>query len=316
MVVRRRVGWALIGTGAIARSRMAPAIARDDASRIVAVVSSSAERATELAAATNAAHAHTSLEAALDDDAVDAVYVGTTNELHAEQAIACLRAGRHVLCEKPLALSLADAEAMIATAAEAGTTLAVNHHLRAAASLQRMRSLLAAGAIVRPRLIRSIHRCHVRPERRSNWRMTDVTRGAGVILDLTVHTADLVRFVCGLEVTSVCGHADPAGFGQAGIEGAVTGTMRLDGVLASFADSYSPLPALSSIEVHGDDGCLAARDLDADADTYARTVERFVAAVRGHGSPYASGDDGMRSLAVALALKAAVAEGRPVAAGR
>jgi 1,5-anhydro-D-fructose reductase (1,5-anhydro-D-mannitol-forming) len=314
--MKRRVGWALIGTGAIARSRMAPALARHDGSRIVAVVSSSAERATALAAATNAARACTSLAAALDDDAVEAVYVSSTNELHAVQTIACLRAGRHVLCEKPLALSLHDGEAMLAAAAAAGRTLAVNHHLRASESLQRMRSLLAAGAIGQPRLIRALHRCHVRRERRGNWRMTDATRGAGAILDLTVHTADLLRFLCGLEVTSVCGHADPAGLGRGGIEAAVAGTMRLDGVLASFADAYSPLPALSSIEVHADDGCLAARDFALDDDTYGRTLERFVAAVRGDGQPSASGADGLRSLAVALALRTAVADGRPVAVER
>jgi 1,5-anhydro-D-fructose reductase (1,5-anhydro-D-mannitol-forming) len=324
VAVRRRVGWALVGTGAIARSRMAPAIARHDGSRVVAVVSSSAERAAALAAATDAARAlaaatdaaraYTSLDAALADDAVDAVYIATTNELHAAQAIASLRAGRHVLCEKPLALSLHDAEAMVAAASEAGRTLAVNHHLRAAASLRRLRGL--AGAIGQPRLIRSLHRCHVRPERRGNWRMRDAARGAGAILDLTVHTADVIRFLTGLEVTSVCGDADGAGFGEGGIEGAVAGTMRLDGVLASFADAYSPLPALSSIEVHGDDGCLAARDVGAGEDTYGRTVERFVAAVRGDGRPYATGEDGRCSLAVAVALRAAVVERRTVLVGR
>ena len=336
MAVSARVGWALVGTGAIARSRVAPAIASHRGSRIVAVVSSSAARAAELAAATSA-RACTALAEALDDGAVDAVYVGTTNDLHAEQAIACLRAGRHVLCEKPLALTLADADAMLAAAAAAGRTLAVNHHLRAAESLGRMRSLLAAGAVGAPLLVRSLHRCHVRPERRGGWRMTDASRGAGAILDLTVHTADAVRFVCGRDVTSVCGCAAEAGFGQDGIEGAVAGSMRLDGdLLASFADAYSALPALSVVEVHGEDGCLRGRGvLDGGSratielhdgraaegnpprsslraveirdDPYVRTVERFAAAVRGAGEPAATGVDGRRSLAVALALRAAVA---------
>lgn len=288
------LGWAIVGTGAIARSRMAPAIARHG--RVVAVVSASAERAARFAAEIGAPRAYAALADALADDGIEAVYVSTTNELHAEQAIACLRAGRDVLCEKPLALSLDDADAMIATARESGRMLAVNHHLRASESLARMRTLLEAGAIGAPRLIRTLHRCHVRPERRGNWRMTDPARGAGVILDLTVHTADAIRFVCGREIVSVRAHAAPPG-----IELAVAGTMRLeDGVPVAFADAYSPQPGCSSIEIHGDEGMLEAHGVfdgvvECGEDPYARTVERFT-----EGRPAATAEDGRASLAVAL----------------
>jgi 1,5-anhydro-D-fructose reductase (1,5-anhydro-D-mannitol-forming) len=323
------LGWALVGTGAIARSRMAPAIARHAGSRIVAVVSASAERADRLASAIDAPRAYTALDDALGDDAIDAVYVSTTNELHAEHAIACLRAGKDVLCEKPLALSLADVDAMLAAARKSGRTLAVNHHLRAAESLARLHSLLAAGAIGAPRVIRTVHRCHVRPGRRGNWRMTDPARGAGVILDLTVHAADAIRFLTGREIVSVGGHAAPAG-----IELTVAGTMRMEGdILASVSDAYSPLPAQSAIEVDGEAGRLVAhgvldgstratlvverdgadgRVVELHDDPYGRTVERFAGAVLGDGEPAATGHDGRRSLAVALALRTAVAEGRSV----
>jgi 1,5-anhydro-D-fructose reductase (1,5-anhydro-D-mannitol-forming) len=294
------LGWALVGTGAIARSRMAPAIARHG--RIVAVVSSSAERARAFAAATGAPRACTTLAEALADDAVEAVYVGTTNELHAEQAIACLRAGKDVLCEKPLALSIEDADAMIAAAADAGRTLAVNHHLRASPTLERMRSQVAAGAVGAPCLIRMFHRCRVRPERRANWRFTDPARGAGAILDLSTHTADAIRFVTGREIAAVTGHAAPDG-----IELAVAGSMLLDDDTAvSFADWFSPQPSTSAIEVHGDAGTLEARGVldgsDGGDDPYERTVARFSA-----GRPAATAADGRASLAVALALRSAVA---------
>ena len=161
--------------------------------------------------------------------------------------------------------------------------------------------------------------------------MTDRSRGAGAILDLTVHTADAIRFLCGREVTSVFGHAAAAGFGSDAIEGAVAGSMRLEGgVLASFADAYSALPARSVVEVHGESGSLRGRGIldggsratiehdDGRAlqirdDPYLRTVERFAAAIRGTGEPAATGLDGRRSLAVALALRTAVAEGGSIA---
>lgn len=326
------IGWALLGTGAVARTRMAPAIARHPDCRIAAVISTSAERAASFARATGADRACTELEDALDD-AVQAVYISTTNELHTEQTIACLRAGKHVLCEKPLALSMRDARAILEAAAKGGAVLAVNHHLRAADGLIRLRTMLAAGVIGKPRLMRSLHRCFVRPARRGGWRMTDPTRGAGVILDLTVHTADAVRFVTGREVASICGHAVPGGFGRSGIEGAVVGTMKMDDeLLVSFGDSYSRLPALSRLELHGEEGCLCAhgvlegspraglafhRDerlvtLDVPCDPYRRTVARFADAIRGDGEPAATGVDGLRSLEVALALRTAVAEGRSI----
>jgi 1,5-anhydro-D-fructose reductase (1,5-anhydro-D-mannitol-forming) len=286
------LGWAIAGTGAIARSRMAPAIARHG--RIVAVVSESAERARDFAAATGAARARTTLEEALADEAVEAVYVGTTNEQHAEQAIACLRAGKHVLCEKPLALTLEDADAMIAAAEAAGRMLAVNHHLRASPALEALKTQIAA--IGTPRLIRMFHRCHVRPERSANWRFTDPARGAGAILDLSTHTADAIRYITGREIAAVTGHAAPDG-----IELSVAGTMRLDdGTLVSFADWYSPQPTASAIEVHGEGGTLTADGvLDGrDGTPYERTVELFSA-----GAPAATAADGRASLAVALALR-------------
>ena len=126
--------------------------------------------------------------------------------------------------------------------------------------------------------------------------MTDPARGAGVILDLTVHTADAIRFLTGREIVSVRAHAAPAG-----IELAVAGTMRLDdGVPVAFADAYSPQQARSSIEVHGDEGTLEAHGvldgpIECGEDPYARTVARFIA-----GRPAATAEDGRASLAVAL----------------
>ena len=83
----------------------------------------------------------------LADPGIDAVYIGTTNDLHAERTIAAARAGKHVLCEKPLAMTLAEAEAMIEACSEAGVVLATNHHLRGAPTILAIRERFEAGAI-------------------------------------------------------------------------------------------------------------------------------------------------------------------------
>src|SRR5690242_1132289 len=106
------VGWGLVGASTIARQYMVEAIRAQRGHEVVAVMSHSRERAQSFAHEHGIASAVDSLDALLRDPAVHAVYISSTNEQHAPQAIAAARAGKHVLCEKPLALTLADAQAM------------------------------------------------------------------------------------------------------------------------------------------------------------------------------------------------------------
>ena len=134
---QRPLGWGLIGASDIARTRMIEAIRTQPNNTVVAVMSSQIARAQSYAAETNIPRAYDSLDALLSDPEVDVVYISTTNELHAQQTLAAARAGKHVLCEKPLALALDDAREMVATCQAAGVVMATNHHLRNAATHRR-----------------------------------------------------------------------------------------------------------------------------------------------------------------------------------
>ncbi|TIU19864.1 MAG: Gfo/Idh/MocA family oxidoreductase, partial [Mesorhizobium sp.] len=123
------VKWGLIGASTIARQFVINAIRAQQNSEIAAVMSSSPERATAYAKENGIPLAVSTLDELLGSD-IDAVYISTTNELHLEQALAAIRAGKHVLCEKPLALTSADARTMVAAAKAAGIVLGTNHHLR------------------------------------------------------------------------------------------------------------------------------------------------------------------------------------------
>lgn len=123
------VRWGLIGASTIAREWVIGAI-RATGGQVVSVMSSNAERARAYAEANGIGNYTTDLDALLADPQIDAVYISTTNELHREQAVAAARAGKHILCEKPLALSLEDAHAMARAASSGGVVLATNHHLR------------------------------------------------------------------------------------------------------------------------------------------------------------------------------------------
>jgi len=330
----RILGWGLIGASDIADTRMIPAINAQPDARVVAVVSASGERARQLAAAHAIRNAYDTLEALLADPAVDAVYISSTNDHHLVQALAAARAGKHVLCEKPLALTLADARLMVDSCHEAGVVIGTNHHLRNAASIRTLQRLVADGVIGTPLAARVFHAVYL-PPRLQGWRLTDPAAGGGVIFDITVHDADTLRFVLGSEVLEATALSATQGLASGALEDAVMGVLRLEnGVLAQFHDAFTIAHARTGMELHGTAGSLYAtgvmtqepvgqiilrRDgreeqvaIEAPEDLYVRSVRLFDAAIRGDGQPSATGEDGIRSLAVALAVRESAATGRVV----
>jgi 1,5-anhydro-D-fructose reductase (1,5-anhydro-D-mannitol-forming) len=331
----RPLGWGLIGASDIARTRMIEAIRAQPNSDVVAVMSSQIDRARSYAAETTIPHAYDAIEAILSDPAVDVVYISTTNELHAHQTLAAARAGKHVLCEKPLALSLDDAREMVGACRAAGVVMGTNHHLRNAVAHRILRRLIAEGAIGTPLAARVFHAVYL-PPRLQGWRLTKPEAGAGVILDITVHDADTLRFVLDDEVAEVTALAAQQGLGTSGVEDAVMGVMRFQrGVLAQFHDAFTIKHALTGLEVYGTDASLIGEhvmtqetengrvflrrdgaveevDIGERENLYVRTVRLFNDAVRGAGRPAASGEDGIRSLAIGLAVQESVRSGRRV----
>ncbi len=117
------LSWGIVGIGNHANRIMAPAITRAKNSRLVAVCSRDSERAQAFARAHGAENTYTSYEDLLRDPKVDAIYIATPNALHAAQAIQAAGARRHVLCEKPLTLTVAEAERVVQASRDAGTKL-------------------------------------------------------------------------------------------------------------------------------------------------------------------------------------------------
>ncbi|MBS1887308.1 MAG: Gfo/Idh/MocA family oxidoreductase [Actinobacteria bacterium] len=328
------VRWAFVGASTWASRYLIPAVRAQPDAIGVGAFSSSRERGEEFAASNGLEKAYASLAELLADDAVDAVYISTTNDLHAPQTIAAAAAGKHVLCEKPLALTLADALRMREACEAAGVVFATDHHLRAAPTLVAMRELIAAGEIGELVAGRVFHARLLLEELRT-WRLERPEAGGGVVLDITVHDADAVRFLFDDEVAEVTAMSANQGLAGAGIEDSVMGVMRLrGGQLVSFHDAFTVPHAGTGVEVHGSEGSLIGRDLlmpdpvgevllrrgdeleeVAIADRrpiYEEVVRRFDAAVRGAGEPLASGADGIASLAVAIAALESSRTGRAV----
>lgn len=327
--------WGLIGASDIAATRMVPAMRRLGHG-VTAVCGSSAPRTTAWATAHGIPHATTSVEALLAREDIDAVYISTTNQLHLPHTLASVAAGKHVLCEKPLALSLADAWAMVDACRTAGVVLGVNHHLPGAATHRRIRELVAAGAVGRPLAARVFHAVAL-PERLRGWRLRDPGAGAGVVLDITCHDASVTNALFGAPVEATA-LAVCQGPWEASAEDAVMSVVRYgDGVLAQTHDAFTVAHARTGLEVHGTDGSITAVDvmtqdpigtvqLQDAAGSWEIDVPGRPRPVRGgpgglrprglwHGEPHGHRPAGVHALAVALAVQEAARTGRttPVA---
>lgn len=327
------IGWGLIGASTIAGQHMVRAIRAQSGHDVVAIASRSAARAAAFAQEHAIAAAHDSVDALLADPTVHCVYISSTNEQHRAQALAAAAAGKHVLCEKPLALSLADAQAMVAACHAAGVVLGTNHHLRNAATHRKLRELVQDGAIGRPLFARVFHAVKL-PAELQGWRIDSPQAGGGVILDIAVHDADTLRFILGAEPVEAVGLTQSTALAQQGLEDGVMAVLRFDnGVLAQLHDAFTVQHAGTGIEIHGERGSLIGRDVMTQRpvgevllrtaegessvpvtheDLYVRSVAAFCAAMRGEGPPAATGEDGVRSLAAALAIAEACRTGRVV----
>jgi 1,5-anhydro-D-fructose reductase (1,5-anhydro-D-mannitol-forming) len=320
--------WGLIGASTIAEQHMIGAI-RATGGEVAAVVSTTADHARDYAAQHAIPAAGDSLALILDDRAIDAVYISSTNEKHREQALAAIAAGKHVLCEKPLAMTVAEAAGMVRAAEIAGVTFATNHHLRCSGSHRVIRDLIRDGRIGRVLSLRIFHAVHL-PPHLQGWRINDPAAGGGVIPDITVHDADVARFLLAEDPETVVAQMTASGLGQGVEDSAMSVWTMPSGAMVMSHESFTHPFAGSGLEVHGTLGSIFARGVMTQQpvgevelvtkagpevvpfsphNLYVQGLIDFLAATEGKGQPAATGWDGVASLAVALAVRAAARTG-------
>lgn len=320
--------WGLIGASTIAEQFMIEAV-RATGGEVAAVVSTTEARGADFSR-TQGIPAHgTALALALDDPTIGAVYISSTNEKHHAQALAAIQAGKHVLCEKPLAMTVEDASAMVRAADAAGLIFATNHHLRASGSHRAIRDLIASGRIGRVLSLRLFHAVHL-PANLQGWRINDASVGGGVIPDVTVHDADVARFLLGEDPVTVVAQMSVSGMGQGVEDSAMSVWAMPSGTMVMSHESFTHPFAGSGLEVHGTEGSIFARGVMTQLpvgeielvtargrapvpypqhNLYVQGVTDFLSAIAGKGQPAASGRDGVASLAVALAVREAARTG-------
>jgi 1,5-anhydro-D-fructose reductase (1,5-anhydro-D-mannitol-forming) len=327
------IRWALIGASTIADEWMVNAIRTQPDGEIAAVVSGSAERAREFADKHRIPAHSADLDSVLADPAITAVYISSTNEKHLPQVLAAAKAGKHVLCEKPLALATDEAAQMIEACASHQVKLGTNHHLRCAATHRKLRELLRAGAIGTPLFARVFHAVSLPPHLRG-WRIERPDAGGGVVLDISVHDLDTLRFVLDDEPVEVSAMTSSGTMSNAGLADGVMAIVRFKGgVLAQLHDAFTVPYAPTGLELHGTAGSLFAKDVMTQRpigeivlcsaagtqqievehrDLYTTAVAQFHRSISTGQDPAATGSDGYRSLVAALSLAQSAESGERV----
>jgi 1,5-anhydro-D-fructose reductase (1,5-anhydro-D-mannitol-forming) len=323
------IRWGILGCGGVAEAFIAPGIAEADNSVLHSVFSRDAAKADDFRKRHGAAKSFNNLDAFLSDGGVDTVFVATANGQHSAHVRACAAAGKHVLCEKPLALSLKEGERMISSCQRAGVKLGVGYQLRFHPLHQEMFRRIRAGELGRIASTRA-HFFFRLPGPPAEWRRRKQTAGGWVTNDLGTHLLDLLLELAG-DVTEVAARFSNSRFGFETEELAVI-TLQFEsgavGVIECSIDAYAPA---SRLEVYGLDGFLIAEGtigknvegtlLTGDhnqqeqvvapaTNLYAAEISAFSRAIEEDTEPPVPGTAGLRAVAVMESAYQAAREGR------
>ena len=310
--------WGMIGSSGWADHTFAPAIGRARGNQLVAVLGSKAAGAAAFAAKHPVEAAYSKLDEFLAHPDLDAVWIASPPDLHCAQALAALAAGKHVLCEKPMAVSVAECKAMTKAAAKAGRELRIGFNNRAHPALQKLVKAIAAGRFGEA-LEARVQVYHPYPAPPPAWRQNRKRSGGWAIGDVGTHLLDVLRWMMQSEASAVSGHLTNRCWGFKTDDHAQVSVRFRNGAIGAITACTGAGGGAPRVEFYGTKGYFALRgglfgmagDLETglkgqaakfekiDAfDTYGGEVEAFAAQARGRATSLASGEDGAANIAI------------------
>ncbi|MBI3972679.1 MAG: Gfo/Idh/MocA family oxidoreductase [Chloroflexi bacterium] len=328
----RPLRWGILSTARIARQRFIPGVRSGAEGEVVAIASRDAAKAQAVATELGIPHAHGSYEALLADPEVDAVYIGLPNGLHPEWTIKAAQAGKHVLCEKPLARRAADARRMVEACRQAGVLLMEAFMNRLHPQHARVLELIKDGAIGEPAIIRASFCFLMAPDRRAGGdvRLQRDLEG-GALMDVGCYAVNAARYLFGAEPVEVSAQqrVDPA----FGVDTAFAAVLRFPGDRLALVDGSFDAAGTQRYEIAGPGGTIAVeraytpphapvtiaitqggrqRTEDIPAvDQYALEADHFARSVCA-GRLLPPAEDGLAQAAVIEALYRSAASGKSV----
>lgn len=307
----KRVHWGLIGCGDISRKRVAPALRDLDCCVFEALSRADATRAQDFASEFRANSWHSDWKELVNDSGVEAVYIATPVDLHAEMTVACADAGKHVLCEKPMALSVAECDRMIDACRTNGVKLGIAYYRHFYPVIGRIKEILSSSEVGEPVMaqVNAFEYYNPGPGDPRHWFVEKARSGGGPMFDFGCHRIEVLTNLFGT-VNRVVGAAGRVKF-ERDVEDTATAQFTFDsGPWASLSVTHATWEAQDTLHIFCTRGSLHVPVLNRgeleiktpdgttteshppDPNFHAPLIEDFTEAVLKNRRPTVAGEEG------------------------
>ena len=235
-----KVRWGVIGAGGIADRRTIPGMLQAGNAELVAVMEVNMELAEKIRAKYGAKNAYDNVDELLANKEIDAVYIATPVIYHKEQAIKAARAKKHILIEKPVALTAEEGEEVLKVCRDEGVRISVGLMMRFHAYHQKMKELIEKGKLGRIVSCRGQLTCWY-PDMPGNWRQRMSTSGGGALMDMGVHCIDLIQYITGGKAKKVAAITGTKTFGYE-VEDSASLVFEMDNGANAYVDANYNIP--------------------------------------------------------------------------
>lgn len=317
------IGWGIIGCGWFVDNFIAPAVCKSKEAELIAFLSRDCDKAKKFMKKYDAKAAYYEMSSFLQDDRIEAVFIGTPNSLHHPQVLEAAAARKHVFCEKPMALNSIQCREMIEVCRKRGVNLMVGHMLRFHPAHQEIKSLISNGDIGKIITLRCQFYVKYTEFDEGRWRMNPLLSGGGSLMDLGTHCLDLLEFI-NTGITEVSAFMDTLTTGSS-VEDTVVANLHFQN------DSYATVDISYCVdigkerylEIYGDKGYVrAVGTIGAygggkmevivngesrtrsypPAELYRQEIDEFNASIIEKREPVITGKDGLRNLEIIEAI--------------
>ncbi|MEA3390777.1 Gfo/Idh/MocA family protein [Sphingobium sp. CCH11-B1] len=332
----RKIGYAVVGLGSYATRQIMPNFAGCDSARLVALVSGTPAKLEQYGAQYNIPGTHrysyADFDRIRDNPDIDVVYIVLPNSMHAEYSIRAAQAGKHVMCEKPMAVSVAECQAMIAASKKAGKKLMIGYRSRFEQYNRLAIDLARSGHVGPTRLITAEHGFPAQP---NQWRLDRPLSGGGSLMDIGIYSLNAARYLTGEEPVEVSAvestdRNDPR---FKTVEDRINFMLRFpSGIIANCVSSYSSshngyrvigtrgyidmepaTPYQGQSMTIRKDGVAAPRVLPAAPKTqFAGQLDHLAECILTNSTPIVAGEEGLADMRVIEAIYRSAAEHRSV----
>ncbi len=266
--MNEKMKWGVIGCGGIADRRTIPGIMASDTAMLYAVMDRAPKIADAIREKYNAPKAYYTVEELVANPEIEAVYVATPLFVHYEQAVAVLNAGKHLMIEKPMAMTSDECRRILELAREKDLALTVGYLMRYHNLHQRMRDLIREGGIGRPVSMRAQFSCWY-PDIAGAWRQKKELSGGGSFMDLGVHCLDLLQYITGQRITDIRAFTGTQTFSYEVDDSAAVLFRTEAGALGTVETNFN-IPddaSISRLEIFGTKGSLVAYSTISQVET-------------------------------------------------